>query len=41
MEDLANYENSETRRTLAKEVEHLYRGEYWVKKLEFNTVDRQ
>ncbi len=41
LEDLANYESSETRRTLAKEVEHLYRGEYWVKKLEFNMGDGQ
>ena len=30
-EDLLNYERSELRQTLAKEAEHLYRGEFWVK----------
>ena len=33
-EDLLNYERSEIRQTLAKEVEHLYRGEFWVKHFE-------
>ncbi len=33
-EDLLNYERSDIRQTLAKEVEHLYRGEFWVKHFE-------
>ncbi len=33
-EDLLNYERSELRQTLAAEVEHLYRGEFWVKHFE-------
>ena len=33
-EDLLNYERSDLRQTLAKEVEHLYRGEFWVKHFE-------
>ena len=33
-EDLINYERSELRQTLAKEAEHLYRGEFWVKHFE-------
>ena len=33
-EDLFNYERSEQRETLAKEAEHLYRGEFWVKHFE-------
>ena len=34
LEDLLNYERGEFRGNLAKEVEHLYRGEYWVKHFE-------
>ena len=34
MEDLLEYERGEFRQSLAKEVEHLYRGEYWVKHFE-------
>ncbi len=30
-EDLLNYMRSPLRESLAKEVEHLYRGEFWVK----------
>ncbi len=30
-EDLLNYIRSPLRESLAKEVEHLYRGEFWVK----------
>ena len=33
-EDLLNYERSESRSMLAKEAEHLYRGEFWVKHFE-------
>ncbi len=33
-EDLMNYERSETRQIRAKEAEHLYRGEFWVKHFE-------
>ena len=35
LEDMAAYENSETHQAFAKEVEHLYRGDYWVKTIEF------
>ena len=35
LEDLAAYESSETHQAFAKEVEHLYRGDYWVKTIEF------
>lgn len=34
LEDLLAYERGEFRGSLAKEVEHLYRGEYWVKHFE-------
>ena len=34
LDDLVSYERGEFRGTLAKEVEHLYRGEYWVKHFE-------
>ena len=34
LEHLLEYERSETRGTLAKQVEHLYRGEYSVKHYE-------
>ncbi len=37
MEDLLEYERGEFRQSLAKEVEHLYRGEYWVKHFEVTT----
>ena len=30
-QDLLNYMRSPLRESLAKEVEHLYRGEFWVK----------
>ena len=33
-ENPLNYERSDLRQTLAKEVEQLYRGEYWVKHFE-------
>ena len=35
LEDLEAYERSETHQAFAKEVEHLYRGDYWVKTIEF------
>jgi heme-degrading monooxygenase HmoA len=38
LEDLRNYETGEFRQTLAREVEHLYRGEYWVKHFEISTT---
>ena len=34
LDDLLTYERGEFRGTLAREVEHLYRGEYWVKHFE-------
>ncbi len=34
VDDLLEYERGEFRQNLAKEVEHLYRGEYWVKHFE-------
>ena len=37
--DLRNYETGEFRQRVAKEVEHLYRGEYWVKHFEVITTD--
>jgi heme-degrading monooxygenase HmoA len=40
LEDLLNYERGELRGGLAKEVEHLYRGEYWVKHFEVNSTLR-
>ncbi len=36
LDDLLNYERGEFRGNLAKEVENLYRGEYWVKHFEVN-----
>jgi heme-degrading monooxygenase HmoA len=40
LEDLRNYETGEFRQTLAREVEHLYRGEYWVKHFEISPPHR-
>ena len=37
MEDLLNYEQCEFRQGMAKVVEHLYRGEYWVKHFEVSS----
>ena len=37
LEDLLEYERGDFRQQLAKEVEHLYRGEYWVKHFEVTT----
>ena len=34
LEEMRSYETGEFRQTIAKEVEHLYRGEYWVKHFE-------
>ena len=39
-EDLLNYERSELRQSLAKEVEHLYRGDFWVKHFEVRDTGR-
>ena len=39
LEDLVCYERSEARQAFAKEVEHLFNGEYWVKNIEFSAVD--
>ena len=36
-EDLLEYERSDLRQTMAKDAEHLYRGEFWVK--HFEVVD--
>ena len=35
LEDLNAYESSETVQAFAKEVEHLYLGDFWVKTIEF------
>jgi heme-degrading monooxygenase HmoA len=40
LEDLRSYETGEFRQTLAREVEHLYRGEYWVKHFEISSADQ-
>ena len=40
LEDMLNYERGELRGGLAKEVEHLYRGEYWVKHFEVSPILR-
>ena len=37
LEDFLEYERGDFRQQLAKEVEHLYRGEYWVKHFEVTT----
>ncbi len=37
VEDLLEYERGDFRQRLAKAVEHLYRGEYWVKHFEVIT----
>ena len=37
--DLRDYETSEFRANIAREVEHLYRGEYWVKHFEISSTD--
>lgn len=34
LEDLRSYETGEFRQKIAQDVEHLYRGEYWVKHFE-------
>jgi heme-degrading monooxygenase HmoA len=39
-EDLVNYENSDIHRTFAREVAHLYGGEFWVKSFEFDLGDQ-
>ena len=40
LEDLLNYERSELLQTLAKEAEHLYRGDFWVKHFEVRDTRR-
>ena len=40
-EDMLNYERSELRQTIAKEVEHLYRGDHWVKHFEVIDISRR
>jgi len=40
LEGLCNYETGEFRQSLAREVEHLYRGEYWVKHFGITATDR-
>ena len=39
-EALLNYERSELRQSLAKEAEHLYRGDFWVKHFEVRDSGR-
>ena len=40
LEDLRNYETGEFRQNVAREMEHLYRGEYWVKHFEISSDDQ-
>ena len=40
VDDLLNYERSTFRQSLAQEVEHLYRGEYWVKHFEVAATEQ-
>lgn len=40
LDNLRSYETGEFRQTIAKEVEHMYRGEYWVKHFEISSTDR-
>ena len=39
LENLRSYETGEFRQNVAREVEHLYRGEYWVKHFEVSSTD--
>ncbi len=39
LDDLRNYETGEFRQNVAREMEHLYRGEYWVKHFEVSSSD--
>ena len=39
LEDMRNYETGESRQSLAREVEHLYTGQYWVKHFEVRSSD--
>ena len=41
MEDMHNYDVSDRRQLLAKELEHLYRGEYSVMHFEVKSTNRQ
>jgi heme-degrading monooxygenase HmoA len=40
LEDLQNYERSDKRQSLAREMEHFYTGEYWVKHFELVSVTK-
>ena len=40
LEELREYETGELRQNVAREVEHLYRGEYWVKHFEVSSTDK-
>ena len=39
LDDLRAYETGEFRQNVAREMEHLYRGEYWVKHFEISSTD--
>ena len=39
LENMRTYETGEFRQNVAREVEHLYRGEYWVKHFEVSSTD--
>ncbi len=39
LDDLRNYETSEFRQNMAREMEHLYQGEYWVKRFEISSTN--
>ncbi len=39
LDDLRAYETGEFRQGVAREVEHLYRGEYWVKHFEISSTN--
>ena len=40
LENLRKYETGQFRQNVAREAEHLYRGEYWVKHFEIKSADR-
>lgn len=41
LQDMREYETGEFRQNAAGEVEHLYRGEYWVKHIEVSSTDKE
>ena len=39
LDDMLQFDRSDTRQELVRQVEHLYRGEYWVKHFEVQLTD--